>query len=51
MKAINNFFPNNAEPTYAEVSDRMDIGIKTWGMIDFLGISIVRVKGKRRRRK
>lgn len=36
------FKPNLSNPVYIEVSKRIGIGIKTWGMIDFLGLNVVR---------
>ena len=38
-----NLKPNNYKPTYVEASKFAEVGIKVLGMIDFLGLKIVRV--------
>ena len=51
-----NLKPNNYKPTYVEASKYAEMGIKVLGMIDFLGLKVVRVamhkrgdKSRRRR--
>ena len=43
--------PNKDHITYWEVEIRKEIGIKLWGLLDFIGVPVRRVKRVTKRKK